>query len=180
MISAFLREFFMMKISRMADYALLVVFKMRGCEELITLDRLCALTTLSLPTVRKLMSALTHSNLVKSVRGPRGGYKLMSQPGQISIAEIIEAIDGPMILTECTKLDGGNCQIESNCELKGNWNIINRLISSTLHNITLEEMGSMPINVERLKSILIKVYDQHEEQSMLTKVYNQNEEVINN
>jgi FeS assembly SUF system regulator len=151
----------MIRISRMADYALLVVFKMRGCSELITLDRLCELTSLSLPTVRKLMRALTHSDLVKSVRGPRGGYKLKSQADQISIAEIIEAIDGPIALTECAKSDGGDCQIANTCELKENWNIVNRLISNALHNVTLDAMGNMPMDVKRLKSSLRKLPDQN-------------------
>jgi FeS assembly SUF system regulator len=147
----------MIRISRMADYALLVVSKMRGFEELITLERLCELTTLPLPTLRKLMRALTHSNLVKSVRGPQGGYKLSRRPDQMSIAEIIEAIDGPIALTECAKSDGGDCQIASTCELKENWNIVNRLISSALHNVTLDAMGRAPMDVKRLKSALIKV-----------------------
>ena len=151
----------MIRISRMADYALLVVFKMRGFEQLVTLDGLCELTSLSLPTVRKLMRALTQSNVVKSVRGPHGGYKLSSRPSQISIAEIIEAIDGPIALTECAKLDGGDCQIAGTCELKENWNIVNRLISNALHNVTLDAMGNMPLDVKKLNSELIKVPDQN-------------------
>jgi FeS assembly SUF system regulator len=141
----------MIKISRMADYALLVVFKMRGFEELITLQRLCELTNLSLPTIRKLMRALTHSNLVKSVRGPHGGYKLITQSDQTSIAEVIEAIDGPIALTECAKSDGGDCQIANTCELKESWNIVNRLISNALHNVTLDAMGHMPLDIKHLK-----------------------------
>ncbi|GAC26992.1 SUF system Fe-S cluster assembly regulator [Brumicola pallidula] len=147
----------MIRISRMADYALLVVFKMRSCEQLITQERLCELTSLSLPTMRKLMRALTLSDLVTSVRGPRGGYKLSSKPDQISIAQIIEAIDGPIALTECAKSDGGDCQIASSCELKENWNIVNRVISNALHNVTLDAMGTMPMDINRLKSALTKL-----------------------
>jgi FeS assembly SUF system regulator len=152
----------MIRISRMADYALLVVLKMCGRDELITLDRLCQLTTLSLPTVRKLMRSLTHNNLVESVRGSHGGYKLSSQPDQISIAEVIEAIDGPIALTECVKSDGGDCELADTCELQGNWNIVNRLISNALHNVTLDAMGQEPMDVKRLKSTFIKVCDQNE------------------
>ena len=141
----------------MADYALLVVFKMRGFEELITLQGLCELTNLPLPTIRKLMRALTQSHLVTSVRGPHGGYKLSSQPNQTSIAEVIEAIDGPIALTECAKSDGGDCQIASTCELKESWNIVNRLISNALHNVTLDAMGHMPLDIKQLESELIKV-----------------------
>jgi len=147
----------MIRISRMADYALLVVFKMRSCEQLITQERLCELTSLSLPTMRKLMRALTLSDLVTSVRGSRGGYKLSSKPDQISIAQIIEAIDGPIALTECAKSDGGDCQIASSCELKENWNIVNRVISNALHNVTLDAMGTMPMDINRLKSALTKL-----------------------
>jgi FeS assembly SUF system regulator len=147
----------MIKISRMADYALLVTFKMRGFDELITLNRLCELTNLPQPTIRKLMRALTQSNIVKSVRGSHGGYKLCNRSSQISIAEVIEAIDGPIALTECAKSDGGDCQIASTCELKENWNIVNRLISNALRNVTLDAMGSMPLDVEKLNSELIKL-----------------------
>jgi FeS assembly SUF system regulator len=151
----------MIRISRMADYALLVVFKMRSCEQLITQERLCEMTSLSLPTVRKLMRSLTHSDLVTSVRGPHGGYKLSSKPEQISIAQIIEAIDGPIALTECAKSDGGDCQIASSCELKENWNIVNRVISNALHNVTLDAMGNMPMDIKRLKSALINLPNQN-------------------
>jgi FeS assembly SUF system regulator len=152
----------MIRISRMADYALLVVLKMCGRDELITLDRLCQLTTLSLPTVRKLMRSLTHNNLVESVRGSHGGYKLSNQSDQISIAEVIEAIDGPIALTECVKSDGGDCELADTCGLQGNWNIVNRLISNALHNVTLDAMGQEPMDVKRLKSTFIEVCDQNE------------------
>ena len=151
----------MIRISRMADYALLVVFKMRSFDELITLSRLCELTNLPLPTIRKLMRALTLSNLVTSVRGPHGGYKLSSQPDQTSIAEVIEAIDGPIALTECAKSDGGDCQIASSCELKENWNIVNRLISDALHNVTLDAMGDIPMDIKRLQSSIIRLPNQN-------------------
>lgn len=143
----------------MADYGLLVVLKMCGREELITLDSLCELTTLTLPTVRKLMRALTYSNLVVSVRGPRGGYKLSGKAAQISIAQVIESIDGPIALTECVKVDGGDCELADTCGLKGNWNIVNRLISNALHNVTLEAMMQDPLDIKLLRSELINIAD---------------------
>jgi FeS assembly SUF system regulator len=152
----------MIRISRMADYALLVVLNMCGRNDLITQDSLCQLTTISLPTVRKLMRSLTHNDLVESVRGSHGGYKLSSQPDQISIAEVIEAIDGPIALTECVKSDGGDCELADTCGLQGNWNIVNRLISNALHNVTLDAMGQKPLGVKRLKSTFIEVCDQNE------------------
>lgn len=138
----------------MADYGLLVMSHMCGQRELMTLDSLSELTALPLPTMRKLMRALTQNGLADSVRGPHGGYQLSRQPQQISIAEIIEAIDGPIALTECVKSDGGDCEIEGVCELKANWNIVNRLISDTLQTVTLDMMSQVPINVKRLKSEL--------------------------
>ena len=143
----------------MADYALLVVFKMCDRDELITLDNLSESTTLTLPTVRKLMRSLTHNNLVESVRGPHGGYKLSSRPNKISIAEVIEAIDGPIALTECVKVDGGDCELAHTCGLKGNWNIVNRLISNALHNVTIDAMRQDAMDVKRLKSALITISD---------------------
>lgn len=140
----------MLRISRMADYALLVMSKMCAQKELITLDSLSKLTTLPLPTVRKLMRALIHSGLVDSVRGPRGGYQLSCHPQQISIAEVIEAIDGPIAVTECVKSDGGDCEIGSACGLEANWSIINRLISDTLRTVTLDGMSHVPMNVKHL------------------------------
>ena len=141
----------------MADYALLVVLKMCNREELITLDSLCELTTLTLPTVRKLMRALTHSNLVESVRGPHGGYRLSGKADQISIAQVIESIDGPIALTECVKVNGGDCELADTCGLKGNWNIVNSLISNALHNVTLEAMMQDPLDIKRLRSELISI-----------------------
>lgn len=72
---------------------------------------------------------------------------------------MIESIDGPIALTECVKVDGGDCELADTCGLKGNWNIINRLISNALHNVTLEAMMQDPMDVKRLRSELINIAD---------------------
>jgi FeS assembly SUF system regulator len=147
----------MLRISRMADYALLMVFNMLSRDELITLDSLHEVTNLSLPTMRKLMRSLISSNLVESARGSKGGFRLSRPHDQISIAEVIEAIDGPIALTECAKLDGGLCELEDKCGLKENWNMVNHLISNTLHSVKLDAMAKVPIDIKRMKSKLIKI-----------------------
>ena len=108
----------------------------------MTARELAALAKLPQPTVGKLLKQLSHNGLLTSLRGTKGGYSLARPAGEITVAQIIEALEGPMALTECQA--PGVCEQERFCSVKPNWLVINRTVRDALSNVTLADM-SRPI-----------------------------------
>jgi FeS assembly SUF system regulator len=100
-------------------------------------------TRLALPTVQKLLKLLARSELVRSVRGAEGGYALARPPGRISAAEILDVLEGPLSITECSTVDS-RCELENGCPVGGAWQKINRGIRGALGEITLAELAHPP------------------------------------
>lgn len=129
----------MLRISKMADYAT-VVLNCLSAEEKILLssNEIAQQTHLGRPTVSKILKILLEAGLVISIRGVTGGYSLARPPQQITIAQVIAAIEGPTALTECssTKL----CTQNATCRVKYNWQTIHRFILNTLESVTLADM----------------------------------------
>ena len=92
------------------------------------------------PTAGKILKALSRHGLLVSQRGINGGYTLARSPDEITITDIIAAVDGPIALTECLEADGGACVLETSCPTRGNWQKINAVIKQALDNITLADM----------------------------------------
>lgn len=101
---------------------------------------LAAESRLPLSTVSKLLKQLLQSGLLISHRGIKGGYILAKEPQDISVIEIIAAIEGPMALTECSADVSGLCNLESFCPIKSNQQIINQAVRGVLDKITLSEL----------------------------------------
>jgi len=96
---------------------------------------------LPLSTVSKLLKELLQSGLLVSHRGTKGGYVLAREPQQISVLEIIAAIEGPMALTQCSTDVTGLCSLESDCPIKSNQQIINQAIRGVLEKVTLSDLA---------------------------------------
>ena len=139
----------MFKLNRLTDYAVVVMSQM-SCnpKELWTAPRIAQDTGVPLPTVAKLLNALAHGNLISSHRGAAGGYTLDRSAEDISVAEIIQALEGPIALTACVDGASGSCEVESLCPMRGNWDRVNKAIHGALSKVTLAEM--MPHQVEFL------------------------------
>jgi len=90
------------------------------------------------PTVAKVLKAMTSKGLVASLRGAHGGYRLTRTLAEIRVADVIEAIDGPIALTAC--VDGGDCESQCLCPMRGRWDPVNAAIRGALGRITLEDM----------------------------------------
>ena len=94
------------------------------------------------PTVSKVLKALGRAGLLSSHRGVKGGYALSRAPEDISIADIIAAVDGPIALTECIEDAPGDCDRVGFCPTHGNWQVINQAVRQALARISLSEMAS--------------------------------------
>ncbi|MDG6094855.1 SUF system Fe-S cluster assembly regulator [Acetobacter sp. AN02] len=128
----------MFKLSRLADYAVVTMVELGRHVELVTAPALAQETGLPEPTVAKLLKVLLADGLLQSRRGARGGYELALPLKDISIARVIAAVDGPVMVTAC--VDGGDCGCTSGCSLKGKWDVVNDAIRATLEAISLADM----------------------------------------
>ena len=130
----------MLKMSKMADYGTVILTTMvRAPEQVQSAAGIAALIRVPVPTVSKILKILTREGLVLSLRGARGGYMLTRQPSQISISQIIQAMDGPIGMTECS-ITPGLCTQESDCPVRANWQKVNRIVLQALDQISLEQM----------------------------------------
>ena len=135
----------MLRLSKMADYAALMLATMADRPgEQHTSVALAERIGLARPTVSKLLKALAQSGLVVARRGSNGGYSLARAPAAISAVDMIEAIDGPFAVTECT-LAPGLCGLESNCRLGAQWRHLSLTVRRALADITLEDLIGEPI-----------------------------------
>jgi FeS assembly SUF system regulator len=128
----------MLRISRLTDYATVILASL-GDGGLASAADIAERTRIGLPTVSKLLKALQHAGLVRSVRGARGGYQLARPAAAINAAEIIDAVEGPVALTECAG-GTGNCGLESTCLVGHGWQRISRAIRGALAGVSLEEL----------------------------------------
>lgn len=140
----------MIKLSRMADYGVLLMVELaRGGARSATSAELARATVLPQPTVSKLLKQLAAAALLTSRRGPSGGYGLARDAADISVAEIISALDGPIALTECMTHDGIVCEIEALCPTRTNWRRINDALVGALDSVSLAEMARPSAPVAR-------------------------------
>jgi FeS assembly SUF system regulator len=130
----------MLRISKLTDYGTVVLAQLaRAPGERRTATAVAKQTRIALPTVSKLLKSFHRAGLVVSVRGARGGYQLARPPASISAAEIIDAIDGPVAITECSG-DHSACDIETVCRTGTAWQRINEAIRQSLDGVTLAQL----------------------------------------
>ena len=130
----------MLRLSKLTDYATVVLAHLaRHPESRHSAADVAQQTGLGAPTVSKVLKALARGGLVSSTRGAAGGYALARPAHEINAADIIDAIEGPVAVTECSHEDG-DCSLESICGVGQGWQKINRVIRETLTGITLTEL----------------------------------------
>ena len=133
----------MIRITRLTDYGLVVMTQFLRCPErpVRTGRDLAAETRLPLPTVSKILKSLAQAKLLVSHRGVQGGYSLARQPEEISVADVVRAMEGPIAVTLCSHEASGQCELELSCQLRSNWRTINQGIYQMLDSISLVEMS---------------------------------------
>lgn len=135
----------MLRISKLADYGTVVMTYMAASpQEVLSAQEISLAIGLELPTVSKLLKLLTREKLLLSQRGVRGGYRLARPAQDISVAEIIDALESrPRGLTECSSA-AGLCRHESVCEVRANWQRISQMVHEVLQGIRLTELSRPP------------------------------------
>ena len=138
-----------MRLSSMADYAVVTMCAAaRHCGfSRVSAAGLAEETGVPLPTVQKLVSALTRAGLLRAMRGAGGGIQLARPAAAISLADIVEAIEGPIALTACVESGRHDCALESNCGVRPHWGVVNRAMRSALEEVKLAQLARLPEGV---------------------------------
>jgi FeS assembly SUF system regulator len=130
----------MLRMSKLTDYGTMVLAQLAASDAgWTTAGQVACATHLGPPTVSKLLKALVHAGLVVSSRGVQGGYALARPPAAITAAEILDALEGPVAITECSS-SGGGCDLESYCRVGTAWQRINTSIRKALEGISLADL----------------------------------------
>ncbi|MEM7689481.1 MAG: SUF system Fe-S cluster assembly regulator [Pseudomonadota bacterium] len=134
-----------MRLSNLADYAVITMSQASThCGDgRVSAAELASETGLPVPTVQRLVSKLTAAGLLRSVRGAKGGLQLGRPAAAITVADIVEAVEGPIALTACIDHASG-CEYEAGCRMKPHWPIINDALRGALASVTLETLRTPP------------------------------------
>ncbi len=133
----------MIRMSKMTDYGIVLMASMARAEGARTARQLAAEAELPLPTVAKVLKVLARQNFLVSTRGVNGGYHLKHAAEQIRISDLIEALEGPIALTECSvPASESGCSHEQHCPLRAPWLRINNVVKNALADIYLADMAS--------------------------------------
>jgi FeS assembly SUF system regulator len=151
----------MIQLSKHADDALLLMTHLASQtqDQMWSAKALSEAVDLPYPTVSKILKRLVKGDCVLSVQGAHGGYRLARRASQINMAELIEAVDGPIALTLCSSGSLMVCAKESTCMVKPHWNIISHVIKDAL--------GQIPL------SALTKPLKQNGQRAEFTPIWNQ-------
>ena len=149
-----------LRISKLTDYGTVVLAHLASAPQAVcSAADVAAATGIGLPTVSKLLKSLGRAELVTSTRGASGGYQLARDPANISAADVIDALEGPVSITECSASDS-HCDYEDVCSVGGAWQRINIAIRRALDEVSLLDLlranspvpsfsfGGMPITIE--------------------------------
>ena len=132
----------------MTDYAVVLATQVAGEEGAHTARDLALQTQIPEPTVSKVLKKLARAGVMSSQRGAKGGYSLARPPQRIGIHEVIEAIEGPIAVTQCSdETSEPSCEYLTNCGVRANWQRINLAVQRALSEITLADMA-MPGTAE--------------------------------
>lgn len=142
----------MLRLSKLTDYGTVVMTALAEQPDMRrNASELAAALHLSTPTVSKILKTLARNGLLTSSRGVNGGYLLSRSPTEITMSDVIAALEGPIALIECAELTG-QCSLEPLCSIRGNWLRINLAIRNALEDITLADMISplpLPVRTPR-------------------------------
>ena len=126
----------------MTDYAVVLATHLAATEGAHPARDLALHTQIPEPTASKVLKKLARAGVVSSQRGAKGGYALARPPERIGIHEVIEAIEGPIAVTECSdETTDSSCEYETSCGVRANWQRINLAVQSALADISLADMA---------------------------------------
>ena len=141
----------MLRLSKKADYALMAMKHLatRADRASSSAREIAEAYDIPVELMAKVLQRLARRGLVVSLQGTRGGYRLARATAQISVADIIEAIEGPLQVTACSTHEE-NCGQYSKCSVRDPlWRIKDRIVSAlsdcTLQEIAADNLSELPV-----------------------------------
>ncbi len=133
-----------MRLSHLADYAvvLMTAAARREAGARLSATELASETGVPLPTTQKLMGQLAASGLLTSARGASGGFALARPAAEISLADIVEAVEGPIALTMCSDGVNHDCILDAHCRVKPHMGVVGNAVRGALGAVSLEHLCS--------------------------------------
>ena len=141
-----------MRLSSMADYAIVAMAAAaRHCGGArVSAAELAVETGLPAPTVAKLVSRLTAAGLLRGTRGRSGGLKLARPAAAISLADIVEAVEGPIALSACCEEGRHDCTLEAACSVRPHWPQVNAVLRGALAGVPLSQFTAPELAAARM------------------------------
>lgn len=129
----------------MADYAVVIMAAAaRHCGGVrVSAVQLAEETGVPAPTVQKLVSCLANAGLLRSSRGAGGGLKLARPAAAITVADIVEAVEGPIALTACVERGKNECNLEGACTVRPHWPLVNEALRGALAGVPLTRLAQL-------------------------------------
>lgn len=144
----------MIRMTKQTDYGFVLLSRLAAePDRVANAPDLAGETRLPLPMVAKILKLLARGGLVRSHRGVKGGYSLARAAEEISAADIVRALEGPVALTVCIDGTPGECDLEPFCHVRGHWQRINVAVEAALARISLAELAgpnTLPAKLVRI------------------------------
>jgi len=130
------------RLSHLADYAvvLMTAAARRPAGARLSATELSGDTGVPLPTTQKLMGQLATSGLLTSARGASGGFALAKAPSEITLADIVEAVEGPIAMTVCSE-GRTDCALDAHCRVKPHMGVVGNAVRGALGAVSLTELA---------------------------------------
>jgi FeS assembly SUF system regulator len=147
----------MFRLSKITDYGIVLLARLARDTEATTHNarELAAEVELPAPVVSKILKLLAREGVLESRRGAKGGYELIRRPEDLTVAEMIGILEGPVALTQCSAAEPSSCEHETNCAVREPWRIISGVVEEALSTITLEDLNDrsfrevlLPLQIE--------------------------------
>ena len=134
-----------MRLTSLADYAVVMMAAAarHGGDARLSAALLAGETGVPLPTAQKLMGKLASAGLLSSARGTGGGFRLAREAGGISLADIIEAVEGPIAMTNCVDEKRNDCALDGHCQVKPHLSVVNGAVRGALQGVSLASLAKV-------------------------------------
>lgn len=147
----------------MADYGIVILAQMLERTDIaLSASHLAISSGLPEPTVSKILKLMAKAGIIESVRGANGGYRFLGDPSVISVADIILAVDGPVLVAACVDGAAPDCSLGSTCCIRGRWDPVNAAIRKVLQEVMLTDMIVRTSSRTAMSSSLARAQDKEE------------------
>lgn len=133
----------MLKLSKKVDYGLILLSGMAKSKQAISARDIAETFSLPLPMVANILKALTASDILSSTRGAQGGYVLNREADRITLADVVESLEGPVYLVDCVDV-ADDCKLSDCCPNHGHIQTVQRKFHEFLRELTLSELMGNP------------------------------------